>query len=54
MIVALWSLKPAVPGTGFYWTKTAPPAPPIHAGHRLAFIVVIVAFGLLFLAGAHS
>jgi hypothetical protein len=29
-----------LPGTGLFWTKQAPPAPAIHGGHRLAFVIV--------------
>ena len=41
-----------LPGTGIYWTETAPPAQPVHAGHRMAFallgalIVALVAWAL--------
>ena len=40
--------------TGLFRTETIPPAAPVHSGHRLAFVVVIVALGLLLLAGAHG
>ncbi|MGD0183763.1 MAG: DUF4236 domain-containing protein [Roseiarcus sp.] len=39
---------------GLYRIEPIPPAPPVHAGHRLAFIVVIVVLALLLLAGAHG
>ena len=29
-----------LPGTGLYWIETVPPAPPPHAGHRLALLAV--------------
>ena len=32
-----------LPGTGLYWTETIPPARAPHAGHRLAFVVVVIA-----------
>ncbi len=31
-----------LPGTGLFWTETAPPAPAVHAGHRLAFAIAAV------------
>jgi hypothetical protein len=31
-----------LPGTGLFWTERVPPAAPPHAGHRLAFVVVVV------------
>ena len=30
-------------GTGIYWTESYPPAPAPHGGHRLAFVLVILA-----------
>jgi hypothetical protein len=36
-----------LPGSGIYWTEQAPPAPWIHGGHRLAFIIVAVVALLL-------
>jgi hypothetical protein len=32
-----------LPGSGLYWTERVPPAPPPHGGHRLAFVVVVIA-----------
>ena len=32
-----------LPGTGIYWTESYPPAPSPHGGHRLAFVLVVVA-----------
>ena len=49
--------QPAPPKTGVYRIERIPPAPPIHAGHRAAFVVVVVAvvaIGLLILAAAHG
>ena len=37
------------PGTGIFWTETVSPAAPLHAGHRSAFVFVILGVGLLFL-----
>jgi len=32
-----------LPGTGLYWTETIPPSRAPHAGHRLAFVLVVIA-----------
>ena len=32
-----------IPGSGIFWTQTYPPAPAPHTGHRLAFVLVVVA-----------
>lgn len=32
-----------LPGSGLFWTETIPPARAPHAGHRLAFVTVVVA-----------
>jgi Protein of unknown function (DUF4236) len=32
-----------LPGCGLWWTETVPPARAPHAGHRLAFVIVVVA-----------
>ncbi len=50
---------PAPPKPGFYRIEHIPPALPIHAGHRAAFVVVVtvaavVAIGLLMLAAPHG
>ena len=37
-----------LPETGLYWTETAPPAPQVHAGHKLDFAAAIVG-GLILL-----
>jgi hypothetical protein len=29
-----------LPGTGLFWTEHVPPHKPVHAGHRLAFVIV--------------
>jgi hypothetical protein len=40
-----------LPGTGLFWTEKVPPASPPHAGHRVAFVaVVVLVVGLLALA----
>jgi len=31
-----------LPGTGLFWTEKVPPAAPPHAGHRGAFILVLL------------
>ncbi len=31
-----------IPGSGIYWTETAPPARPMHAGHQLVFVLLVV------------
>lgn len=36
-----------LPGTGLFWTEHAPPARPIHTGHRLAFLVILAMVVLL-------
>ena len=36
-------LTAGIPGSGLFWTQTYPPAPAPHAGHRLAFAVLVVA-----------
>jgi len=43
-----------LPGTGLYWTERVPPAAPVHAGHRMAFILPIVGLGLVLLAARHD
>ena len=50
---------PAPPKPGFYRIEHIPPALPIHAGHRAAFVVVVavaavVAIGFLMLAAPHG
>ena len=36
-----------LPGTGVYYTESVPPAAPPHAGHRSAFVfVVLLVIGL--------
>jgi hypothetical protein len=40
-----------LPGTGLYYTERVGPAAPLHAGHRSAFVAVVVVFGLLLLLG---
>ena len=32
-----------LPGSGLFWTEAAPPAPAVHAGHRLALALLVVA-----------
>jgi hypothetical protein len=32
-----------LPGTGLFWTESAPPAPAVHVGHRVAFAILVVA-----------
>jgi hypothetical protein len=52
---AWWTVGPrggratvGLPGTGLFWTERVPPAAAPHAGHRVAFIVVVlVVVGLL-------
>jgi hypothetical protein len=57
---AWWTVGPrggratvGLPGTGLFWTERIPPASPPHAGHRIAFVVVValvvalLAWGLL-------
>jgi len=39
-----------VPGTGLYWTEQVTSARPIHGGHRLLFVLVIL-LGALYLLG---
>ncbi len=31
-----------IPGSGVYWTERAPPARPVHAGHQLLFVLLVV------------
>jgi hypothetical protein len=41
-----------LPGTGLFWTESVPPAAPPHAGHRSAFVfVMLVVIGVLMLLG---
>jgi hypothetical protein len=42
------------PGSGIFYTEHIPPAARIHAGHRSAFAIVIVAIGLLILLAGHG
>jgi hypothetical protein len=42
------------PGSGIFYTEHIPPAAPVHGGHRLAFVLVIVAIGLLILSAGHG
>jgi hypothetical protein len=42
-----------VPGTGLFWTEKVSPAAPLHAGHRWAFVLALLAVVLL-VAGAMS
>ena len=49
--------QPPPPISGVYRIEHIPPAPPVHAGHRAAFVVVVaavVAIGLLLLAAAQG
>ena len=41
-----------LPGTGLYWTEQSPPAPELHGGHRLAFVLAIAVFVALVVAAA--
>jgi hypothetical protein len=43
-----------LPGTGLFWTEHIPPAAAPHAGHRSAFVLVIIAIGLLFVLAGHG
>jgi len=45
-----WTIGPrggratvGLPGTGLFWTEKVPPAAPPHGGHRLAFVLVVLA-----------
>jgi hypothetical protein len=31
-----------LPAAGLFWTERVPPAAPPHAGHRVAFVVLVV------------
>ena len=42
------------PRSGIFYTEHIPPAAPVHGGHRLAFVLVIVAIGLLILSAGHG
>ncbi len=46
--------QPAPPMSGVYRIESIPPAPPVHAGHRTAFVLVVVGIALLILAAAHG
>jgi hypothetical protein len=46
--------QPATPPGSFYVREPIPPATPIHAGHRSAFILAIIAIGLLILLAGHG
>jgi hypothetical protein len=46
---AWWTIGPrgghvsvGLPGTGLFWTESAPPAPAVHGGHRLAYALLAV------------
>jgi hypothetical protein len=39
-----------LPGTGLFWTERIPPHRPVHAGHRLAF-VILAAIVALYVVG---
>ena len=44
-----------LPGTGIYYTESVPPAAPPHAGHRSAFVfVVLLVIGALMLIAGHG
>jgi hypothetical protein len=43
-----------LPGTGIFYSEHIPPAAAPHAGHRSAFVLVIIAIGLLFVLAGHG
>jgi hypothetical protein len=44
-----------LPGTGLYYTEHVPPAAPPHAGHRSAFVfVMLLVIGALMLIAGHD
>lgn len=42
-----------LPGSGLYWTEHYPPASEPHAGHRLAFALLVVAVYVDWRLGVH-